>query len=137
MDAAEVATAMKDQLIVEAKLLEEAVRRCSISPTRARSRGPRSPRGQIPVIGTGRRPVLDGRVRSVVAAIGYFATAVDDTTPRYANVAEIALTPSRRSAKMRAARQIRGLEALIPNSSGWPFIRPCAVRLMRAVPRHP
>ena len=74
-------------------------------------RGPRGrPRGRIPVIGgLGGGPWLDGRVRSVVAAIGYLAAAVDDTTPRYANVAEIALDAIKAfSEDVRAGRQIKG-----------------------------
>ena len=64
----------------------------------------------IPVIGgLGGGPWLDGRVRAVFAAIGYLAAAIDDTTDRYANVAEIALTAIRAfSDDVRAARQIRG-----------------------------
>jgi 3-methyl-2-oxobutanoate hydroxymethyltransferase len=45
----------------------------------------------------------------VRAAIGYLAAAVDDATPRYANVAEIALTAIKALGDdVRAARQIRG-----------------------------
>jgi 3-methyl-2-oxobutanoate hydroxymethyltransferase len=45
----------------------------------------------------------------VFAAIGYLAAALDDTTARYANVAEIALTAIKAlSDDVRAARQIRG-----------------------------
>jgi 3-methyl-2-oxobutanoate hydroxymethyltransferase len=52
---------------------------------------------------------LDGRVRSVVAAIGYLAAAVDDPADRYANVASIALIAIKAfSDDVRAARQIRG-----------------------------
>ena len=65
---------------------------------------------KIPVIGgLGGGPWLDGRVRSVSAAIGYLAAALDDTTARYANVAEIALTAIKAlSEDVRASRQIRG-----------------------------
>ena len=49
------------------------------------------------------------RLRAIVAAIGYLAAAVDDTTDRYANVAEIALTAIKAfSDDVRAGRQIRG-----------------------------
>jgi 3-methyl-2-oxobutanoate hydroxymethyltransferase len=45
----------------------------------------------------------------VFAAIGYLAAALDDTTTRYANVAEIALTAiTAFSDDVRSARQIRG-----------------------------
>ncbi len=48
---------------------------------------------RVPVIGgLGGGPWLDGRVRSVVAAMGYLASSVDDDTDRYANVASTALT---------------------------------------------
>jgi len=64
---------------------------------------------KIPVIGgLGGGPWLDGRVRALVAAIGYLASAVDDTKDRYANVAEIALTAIKTfSDDVRAARQIK------------------------------
>jgi 3-methyl-2-oxobutanoate hydroxymethyltransferase len=64
----------------------------------------------IPVIGgLGGGPWLDGRVRAVVNAIGYMATALDDTTERYANVARITLDAMKTYAEdVRAARQIRG-----------------------------
>jgi 3-methyl-2-oxobutanoate hydroxymethyltransferase len=64
----------------------------------------------IPVIGgLGGGPWLDGRVRALVNAIGYMATAVDDTTERYANVARITLDAMKTYAEdVRAARQIRG-----------------------------
>jgi len=64
----------------------------------------------IPVIGgLGGGPWLDGRVRALVAAIGYQAAAVGDTADRYANVAEIALSAVKSlSEDVRAGRQIRG-----------------------------
>jgi 3-methyl-2-oxobutanoate hydroxymethyltransferase len=113
MDAAapEIATVMKDQLIVEAKLLEEAGASLLDFTNSGPVAGPEVVRAvKIPVIGgLGGGPWLDGRVRSVVAAIGYLAAAVDDTTPRYADVAEITLTAIKTlSEDVRAARQIRG-----------------------------
>jgi 3-methyl-2-oxobutanoate hydroxymethyltransferase len=64
----------------------------------------------IPVIGgLGGGPWLDGRVRAVVNAIGYMATALDDTTERYANVARTTLDAMKTYAEdVRAGRQIRG-----------------------------
>ena len=64
----------------------------------------------IPVIGgLGGGPWLDGRVRSVAAAIGYLASALDDPTERYANVARIARDAVTTYVDdVRAARQIRG-----------------------------
>jgi 3-methyl-2-oxobutanoate hydroxymethyltransferase len=65
---------------------------------------------RIPVIGgLGGGPWLDGRVRSVVAAIGYLASSVDDATDRYANVGATALTAlSALCDDVRAARPLRG-----------------------------
>jgi 3-methyl-2-oxobutanoate hydroxymethyltransferase len=45
----------------------------------------------IPVLGgLGGGPWLDGRIRAIVSAIGYLASAVGDTVDRYANVADAA-----------------------------------------------
>jgi 3-methyl-2-oxobutanoate hydroxymethyltransferase len=113
MDAAapDIATTMKDQLIVEGKLLEEAGASLLDFTHSGPVAGPAVVRAvNIPVIGgLGGGPWLDGRVRAIVAAIGYLAAAMEDTTPRYANVAEIALSAIRAfSEDVRAARQIRG-----------------------------
>jgi 3-methyl-2-oxobutanoate hydroxymethyltransferase len=64
----------------------------------------------IPVIGgLGGGPWLDGRVRAVVNAIGYLASAVDDNADRYANVAKIAYDAIQTYANdVRSARQIKG-----------------------------
>jgi 3-methyl-2-oxobutanoate hydroxymethyltransferase len=64
----------------------------------------------IPVIGgLGGGPWLDGRVRAIVNAIGYTATALDDQADRYANVARVALEAIGAYADdVRAGRQIRG-----------------------------
>jgi 3-methyl-2-oxobutanoate hydroxymethyltransferase len=108
--AAEFATAMKDQLLVEAKLLEEAGASILDFTNSGPVAGPEVVRAvRIPVMGgLGGGPWLDGRVRAVFAAIGYLATAVGDTTDRYANVAEIALTAIKSfSDDVRAARQIK------------------------------
>ena len=109
--APDLATAMKDQLLVEAKLLEEVGASLLDFTNSGPVAGPAVVRAvKIPVIGgLGGGPWLDGRVRSVSAAIGYLAAALDDTTARYANVAEIALTAIRAlSDDVRASRQIRG-----------------------------
>lgn len=108
--APELATAMKDQLTIEAKLLEETGASLLDFTNSGPVAGAEVVRAvSIPVIGgLGGGPWLDGRVRSVFAAIGYQASAVDDRT-RYANVAEIALTAIKAfSDDVRAARQIRG-----------------------------
>jgi 3-methyl-2-oxobutanoate hydroxymethyltransferase len=109
--APELATTMKDQLLVEAKLLEETGASMLDFTHSGPVAGAEVVRAvTIPVIGgLGGGPWLDGRVRSVVAAIGYLAAAVGDTTDRYANVAEIALAAIQAfSDDVRAARQIRG-----------------------------
>jgi 3-methyl-2-oxobutanoate hydroxymethyltransferase len=113
LDAAapDIATTMKDQLIVEGNLLEEAGASLLDFTNSGPVAGPAVVRAvNIPVIGgLGGGPWLDGRVRAIVAAIGYLAAAMEDTTPRYANVAEIALSAIRAfSEDVRAARQIRG-----------------------------
>jgi len=65
---------------------------------------------RIPVVGgLGGGPWLDGRVRSVAAAIGYLAAAVDDKVDRYANVGATALNAIRALCDdVRAARPLRG-----------------------------
>jgi 3-methyl-2-oxobutanoate hydroxymethyltransferase len=64
----------------------------------------------IPVLGgLGGGPWLDGRIRSVFAAIGYAASAVDDESDRYANVATTTFNAIRSlTDDVRAGRQIRG-----------------------------
>ena len=99
------------KLVEEAKRLEEA----GASLLDFRHSGPVAGAAvakavSIPVIGgLGGGPWLDGRVRSVFAAIGYLAAAVDDGTERYANVAQISLEAIKTFAEdVRAARQVRG-----------------------------
>jgi 3-methyl-2-oxobutanoate hydroxymethyltransferase len=54
-------------------------------------------------------PWLDGRVRSLFAAIGYLASALDHEADRYANVAETTLAALKALCDdVRAGRQIRG-----------------------------
>jgi len=64
----------------------------------------------IPVIGgLGGGPWLDGRVRSIAAAIGYLASAIDDRAERYANVGADALNAIRTMCDdVRAGRPLRG-----------------------------
>ena len=64
----------------------------------------------IPVIGgLGGGPWLDGRVRAIGNAIGNLASALDDSTDRYANVAKITLDAMTLYADdVRAGRQIKG-----------------------------
>ena len=64
----------------------------------------------IPVLGgLGGGPWLDGRVRAVVNAIGYTASALEDGADRYANTARVAFDAITAYADdVRGGRQIRG-----------------------------
>lgn len=107
----ELAAQMKDQLLEEAKLLEAAGAVLLDFTNSGPLAGAVVARAiAIPVIGgLGGGPWLDGRVRALVAAIGYLASAVDDGVDRYANVAQISLEAIKAYADdVRAARQIRG-----------------------------
>ncbi|MEQ1574163.1 MAG: 3-methyl-2-oxobutanoate hydroxymethyltransferase [Vicinamibacterales bacterium] len=107
----ELAAGMKEQFVAEAKLLEDAGASLLDFTNSGPVAGPAATRAvSIPVIGgLGGGPWLDGRVRAAVAAIGYLASALDDTSERYANVARITLDAMRTYAEdVRAARQIRG-----------------------------
>jgi 3-methyl-2-oxobutanoate hydroxymethyltransferase len=106
----EPAAAIAGLLVREAKQLEEAGASLLDFRYSGPVAGPEVVRAvAIPVVGgLGGGPWLDGRVRAVVAAIGYLASAVDDAMDRYANVAETALTAIKAfSEDVRAARQIR------------------------------
>ena len=105
------AAPITDQLVREARSLEHAGASLLDFRYSGPVAGPAVVRDvQIPVIGgLGGGPWLDGRVRALVGAIGYLASALDDPTERYANVAEITLNAIRSfSDDVRAARQIRG-----------------------------
>jgi 3-methyl-2-oxobutanoate hydroxymethyltransferase len=109
--APERAAAMTDQFVKEATLLEASGAALLDFTNSGPVAGPEVVRAvSIPVIGgLGGGPWLDGRVRSVFAAIGYLASALDDDTERYANVAKVSLDALRTFADdVRAARQIRG-----------------------------
>lgn len=102
---------IKDQLVSEARLLEEAGAALLDFTHSGPEAGPAAVSAvSIPVIGgLGGGPWLDGRIRAVFAAIGYLATAIDDGVERYANVAQISLDAIRTYAEdVRAARQLRG-----------------------------
>jgi len=108
---AERAEPMTDPLVREAKRLEESGASLLDFRHSGPVAGPEAVRAvRIPVIGgLGGGPWLDGRVRSIVAAIGYLASAMDDATERYANVAATALTAIQALCDdVRAGRQIRG-----------------------------
>jgi 3-methyl-2-oxobutanoate hydroxymethyltransferase len=106
---------MKDALVAEAKLLEDAGASLLDFTNSGPVAGPEAVRAvAIPVIGgLGGGPWLDGRVRAAFAAVGYLASALDDTaTERYANVAQITKDALETFAgDVRAARQIRGAGA--------------------------
>ena len=107
----DLATEMKDRFRREAQLLEESGASLLDFTNSGPVAGPEAVGAvSIPVIGgLGGGPWLDGRVRSVFAAIGYLASAVDDGTERYANVAQISLDAIKTFAEdVRAARQVRG-----------------------------
>jgi 3-methyl-2-oxobutanoate hydroxymethyltransferase len=59
--------------------------------------------------GLGGGPWLDGRVRAIGNAIGNLASALDDTTERYANVATITLEAMKMYADdVRRGQPIKG-----------------------------
>ncbi len=107
----ELAAALADQFVAEAKLLEDSGSAlldftnsgpiAGLAATEAVS---------IPVLGgLGGGPWLDGRIRAVVTAIGYQVAALDDGMERYANVARVAFDAIQAFASdVRAGRQIRG-----------------------------
>ena len=107
----ELAAAMSDQLVAEARLLEDAGASLLDFTNSGPVAGPAVVAAvRIPVIGgLGGGPWLDGRVRAVPNAIGYFAAALDDGVDRYANVASIAFDALKAySEDVRAGRHIRG-----------------------------
>ena len=109
--APHAAAEMKDQFVAQAKRLEEEGAAMLDFTHSGPVAGPAVTRAvSIPVIGgLGGGPWLDGRVRAVVNAIGYLASALDDSTERYANVAQITLDAMKTYADdVRAERQIRG-----------------------------
>jgi 3-methyl-2-oxobutanoate hydroxymethyltransferase len=111
----ELSTELKDQLLAQARLLEEAGASLLDFTNSGPVAGAEVARAiGIPVIGgLGGGPWLDGRVRAAFAAVGYLAAAIDDTvTERYANVARITLEAMKTFAEdVRASRQIRGAGA--------------------------
>ena len=107
----DLATELKDQLLAEAKTMEEAgasILDFTYSGPVAGAEAAQSV--AIPVIGgLGGGPWLDGRIRVSYAAIGYMAASLDDNADRYADVAKISLEAIRALiSDVRASRQIRG-----------------------------
>ncbi len=107
----ESAAPMADRLVQEAKALEESGAALLDFRYSGPVAGPAVTAAvTIPVLGgLGGGPWLDGRVRAIVNAIGYLASAVGDTGDRYANVADAARTAIKALCDdVRAGRQIKG-----------------------------
>src|SRR6185295_1287844 len=107
----EPAAPVTDQLVREARLLEQAGASLLDFRYSGPVAGPEVVRAvTIPVIGgLGGGPWLDGRVRALVAALGYLASAVDDPADRYANIALTTLNAVKALCDdVRAARPLRG-----------------------------
>ena len=107
----ELAASLKDQFIEEARVLETAGAAMLDFTNSGPVAGPAVTEAvSIPVIGgLGGGPWLDGRVRAVMNAIGYVASAIDDGADRYANVARIALDAITTYVDdVRSSRQVRG-----------------------------
>jgi 3-methyl-2-oxobutanoate hydroxymethyltransferase len=107
----EVPAALKDELVAEARALEEAGASLLDFTNSGQIVGPEVARAvSIPVLGGfGGGPWLDGRVRMAHAAIGYAASGLDDPPDTYANVAQITHDAIRAYAEdVRASRQIKG-----------------------------
>ena len=102
---------LKDELIAEAKRLEDA----GAALLNFTNSGPVvgaavAQAVSIPVVGGfGGGPWLDGRMRMAHAAIGYAADGIDDPPDTYANVAQTTLDAiSRYADDVRSARQVSG-----------------------------
>lgn len=110
----DLAADRKEALLSEARLLEDAGASLLDFTNSGPVAGPFVTGGvSIPVIGgLGGGPWLDGRVRAVSNAIGYFAAAIDDGAERYANVARIAFDAIRTYAEdVRGGRHVKGAPA--------------------------
>ena len=102
---------LKDELVTEAKRLEDA----GAALLNFTNSGPVvgaavADAVGIPVVGGfGGGPWLDGRMRMVTAAIGYAASAIDGAPDTYVNVAQLTLEAMTRYADdVRSARQLPG-----------------------------
>jgi 3-methyl-2-oxobutanoate hydroxymethyltransferase len=108
---AQVPTEMTEQLVAEARMLEDAGAMLLDFTNSGPVVGPEVVAAvSIPVLGGfGGGPWLDGRVRMAHAAIGYAASNLDDPKETYANVARTTLDAlTAFSEDVRAGRQIRG-----------------------------
>jgi 3-methyl-2-oxobutanoate hydroxymethyltransferase len=102
---------MRDALVADAKLLQEAGASLLDFTNSGPAVGPEVSRAvSIPVLGgAGGGPWLDGRVRMAHAAIGYAASALDEQPDTYANVARVTLDAiSSYAGDVRSSRQIKG-----------------------------
>ncbi|MBI4887686.1 MAG: 3-methyl-2-oxobutanoate hydroxymethyltransferase [Acidobacteria bacterium] len=111
MSIPELAAALTDRFVAEAKLLEAAGAALLDFTHSGPVAGPAVAQAvAIPVMGgLGGGPWLDGRVRAIGNAIGYTAAALDDGIERYANVARVALDAIQAYAgDVRAGKQIKG-----------------------------
>jgi 3-methyl-2-oxobutanoate hydroxymethyltransferase len=108
---AQVPDGMREQLVAEAKRLEEAGAAALDFTNSGPVVGPEVVKAVgIPVLGGfGGGPWLDGRVRMIHAAIGYGAGALDKEADRYANVARVTLDAlNAYAADVREGRQVKG-----------------------------
>jgi 3-methyl-2-oxobutanoate hydroxymethyltransferase len=106
-----VPAALKDELVSQARVLEQAGASLLDFTNSGPVIGPEVVGAvSIPVVGgMGGGPWLDGRMRMAHAAIGYAASGLDDPPDTYANVARVtfdALTAY--AGDVRAGRQVRG-----------------------------
>ena len=105
------AAAVPDRLVAEAQRLEQAGASLLDFRFSGPVAGPAVVRAvSVPVIGgLGGGPWLDGRIRSIVVAVGYLASAIDDGRERYANVAATTFSAFRDLCEdVRAGRPLRG-----------------------------
>ena len=108
---AQVPAGMTDELVAEARRLEEAGAALLDFTNSGPVAGPEVTKSvTIPVIGgAGGGPWLDGRVRMASRAIGYAAGTLDTTPDSYAHVAQVTLDAfSALAADVRAGRHIKG-----------------------------
>jgi 3-methyl-2-oxobutanoate hydroxymethyltransferase len=114
---AQVPPGMKDELVSEAKRLEDAGASLLDFTNSGPVAGPEVSRAVgIPVIGgAGGGPWLDGRVRMAHAAIGYAAAVLDEAPETYAHVAQVTMDALLAVAEdVRAGRHIKGDAAARP-----------------------
>ncbi len=117
--ADQVPAEMQDELVAEAKRLEDAGAALLNFTNSGPVVGPAVAEAvSIPVVGGfGGGPWLDGRMRMAHAAIGYAASALDGAPDTYANVARITLDAITAYAEdVRAARQLPGGIPVAPAS---------------------